>query len=214
MNRQDTRTPRRGADQYRAREQAAASSSLIPHPSSFSSGDLFIAVNDDASWGGVFELLLVDQTNAAFGFFTERDGRPDQVFRIAFDRLSKPNVVADDAPPPPSAQSAKSVPARQGSSPSAVKPGGSYSEHPDAYYRHRSRTTARQRAAAPSTAKQHTYLVQLGRRQGFDIEDLRRMTRQGSLKKLSIQEASELIDRLKGRGAAAQSAPRSRRAAQ
>ena len=73
-------------------------------------------------------------------------------------------------------------------------------------YRRRSRVTAQQRAKRRLTARQRATIFALGTRRGLDLDDLRAMTPQGSVSKLTVREAGQLIDCLKGRAAGAQSA--------
>jgi hypothetical protein len=68
-------------------------------------------------------------------------------------------------------------------------------------YRRRSRRTAQQRANGRLTNKQRTMIFGIGKRIGFGIDDLRAMTPQGSISKLTVREAGELIDRLLGKEA-------------
>ena len=65
-------------------------------------------------------------------------------------------------------------------------------------YRRRSRVTAQQRANRKLTDKQRAALFALAHRRGLEIDDLRAMTPQGSISKLTMREAGDLIDRLKG----------------
>lgn len=66
-----------------------------------------------------------------------------------------------------------------------------------------------------STPAQRRAIVLAGRRHGLDVDDLRGLTTRGSLRALSFEEASDLLDRLNnGRARRTEPArrPRSRRA--
>ncbi len=63
----------------------------------------------------------------------------------------------------------------------------------------RSRVTREQRARQKLTDRQRKMIFAIGGRLGFDVDDLRALTPQGSISKLSVREAEQLIDRLCGR---------------
>jgi hypothetical protein len=65
--------------------------------------------------------------------------------------------------------------------------------------RNRSRITAPQRARRKLTDTQRRTIFALARNRGLDIDDVRGMTPQRSISKLTVHEAGQLIERLKGK---------------
>lgn len=68
----------------------------------------------------------------------------------------------------------------------------------DRLYRRRARSTAQQRASRRCTAAQMRTLFALAKRRGLDVDDLRAMTPQRSIRALTVREAGGLIERLRG----------------
>ena len=130
--------------------------------------DIYILPTDTEQWG--MSLYYVRATNdPSVGVFQDNNG---EMYEMPFHKLKRVGLARNEG---------------------EVK-----AEADKRLYQNRSQTTARQRAAKRITPKQRCYLIGLAQRQGFSIDDLRAMTPQKSIRKLSIGEASKMIDRFKG----------------
>jgi len=139
-------------------------------------GDLYFIPDKEGRWALALRFVRLHDGNATVGEFHDEAG---DTYVCSLSELQTARVAAgDDAADDPADAIARAERQR---------------------YRRRSRVTAQQRANHKLTAKQRVYIFTLGRRLGFNADDLRAMTPRGSISALSVREASDLIDRLNGR---------------
>ena len=130
--------------------------------------DIYILPTETDQWG--MSLYYVRATNdPSVGVFQDNNG---ELYEVPFHELRRVGLTRNEE---------------------AVK-----ADADKRLYQNRSRTTARQRAAKKITPKQRCYLIGLAARQGLSIDDLRAITPDKSISKLTIGEASKMIDRFKG----------------
>ena len=136
--------------------------------------DRYVSLNTDGTWTGTV-YYFVEMTRRPSGndqgaaeFASERG----EIHEIPMNKLRRMGIAKDRPDPVKAAETRR--------------------------YRSRSRVTTPQRRAKTRSGAQHTYIIALGRKRGMGIDDLREMTPRKSLSDMTIQEASDLIDRLRG----------------
>jgi hypothetical protein len=134
----------------------------------------YVVRNDDGTWGSavyryIRTLRMPTDDDHGLGEFIDKHGG---ICEIPFARLRKLEVASDKPDPVEAAETRR--------------------------YRQRSRETARQRGGRKRTAAQHRYIISLMNQRGLSLDQVRALTPRSSLSDLTTQEASRLIDRLKG----------------
>ena len=135
-------------------------------------GDIYLIPDDQGRWAFALRFLSLHNGDPHVGVFQDDAG---ETYVCGFQELRPARLAqADQVGDPIQAAEARR-------------------------YRQRSRVTAQQRANRKLTAKQRATIFALANRRGLDLDDLRGMTPQGSVSKLTMREAGDVIDRLKGR---------------
>jgi hypothetical protein len=135
-------------------------------------GDLYAACDDAGRWSLVLRFQAFEDAARGLATLTDDSGA---VYAIPIDRLTPLRTVDPSADVDPAARL------------------------DDRLYRNRSRITAPQRARRKLTDTQRRTIFALARNRGLDIDDVRGMTPQRSISKLTVHEAGQLIERLKGK---------------
>lgn len=136
-------------------------------------GDFYLIPDDQGRWAHALRFVSLHHEDPGVGVFQDDVG---ETYVCGFEALRPARLAHVERPGDDPVQAAETR-----------------------RYRQRSRVTAQQRANRTLTAKQRATIFALGNRRGMDLDDLRGMTPQGSVSKLTMREAGVLIDRLKGR---------------
>ncbi len=133
-------------------------------------GDLFFELDEDGNWS--VQLWFVDYVTNDVGLFRDVRG---ELFEQRFDALHRGGFAS------PGADDINEDNERR-------------------RYQGRSRSSAPSRRNATATTKQINYINYLGRRRRLSLADLRAYSPSHSLRKLTIGQAGQLIDWLRGNG--------------
>ncbi len=136
-------------------------------------GDIYLIPDDQGRWAFALRLVSLHNGDPHVGVFQDDAG---ETYVCGFQELRPARLASAEQASDDPVQAAE---ARR--------------------YRQRSRVTVQQRAKRKLTPKQRAAIFALGNQRGLDLDDLRSMTPQGSVSKLTMREAGEVIDRLKGR---------------
>jgi hypothetical protein len=138
-------------------------------------GDIFVSLDDAGHWSTKLRFVCMTDAPGVADFARDDTG---ELFTCKLADVQRLGVAPE--PPTPAEEAAE---------------GAVLERH---LHRTRSRTTAPQRARKGLTEKQRIYIFRLAADRGLDADELRALTPRGSVKDLTVWEASQLIDRLRG----------------